>query len=404
MPTHFFRPYYFDSIKINRGFLPSHNPVSLLPDNHPFHQELNHLIRELPILLKKKQLRYEIDKLNCQYKSYLLDISLMDSRTVAVAMLILTMLSQAYVWETPDSPATQIPRVISANLAALSKKHSRLPALSYQDYVLNNWRLKKPDQGITLENVEPLFTFTGSRDEAWFIIIHIVMEKICGNALRAALQSVLHAKNGQLDSLNQSFNTLSNSLSEANKILKKMKEQCDPDYFFNTLRLYLKDWKEIGGVCFDLDDRTEKIYHEFRGPSGAQSSIIPALDAVMGIKHQTEPVLKIFKQYMPLEHQGFIDYMTSNNLKEIVTKSHQKELITEYENVIQSISVFRIQHFALVKDFIFIPASKLGIAPHKIIGTGGTRVDEYLERRTERTHQVLEEIASTKNTARISRL
>lgn len=396
----------FNNMQNQRGFLPSINPSVLLPETCLLHILLNKIIQNLPELLQKKQLRFEIDKLNHIYQNSLLDFTSFDSNAIRVATLILTMLAQAYVWENMSSPATKIPRIISANLFLLCEKQQhRLPMLTYQDYILHNWRLINPDKEITLGNIEPLFTFTGSKDEAWFISIHVAIEKICGEALYAAFQALHCTNSGKIESLSQLLKNIVHALSEATQTLQKMKERCNPDYFYNIIRLYLKGWetiksihndKEVTGVSFDLESNGEEtVYHDFRGTSGAQSSILPSLDVLMGVKHQTEPVLQIFKEYMPWEHQLFISFMQRSKLKEFVMASKCDHLIKDFENVIQSISLFRNQHFALVKNFLIKPASQLGIEPHSIIGTGNTRVDDYLEKRIQQTHCVITEINQT---------
>src|SRR5262249_39067143 len=152
-----------------------------------------------------------------------------------------------YVWEDVCNPATHLPPFLLTNLCKLCEKYPRprLPMLTYQDYVLNNWRLKNPEKGLTLDNIEPLFTFTGSNDEAWFITIHIVIEKICGDALFVVFQAMQCAKEGKTESLSQLFKTMTQALCNAIQIIKKMEEQCKPDYFYHVIRLYLNGWEHI---------------------------------------------------------------------------------------------------------------------------------------------------------------
>ena len=48
---------------------------------------------------------------------------------------------------------------------------------------------------------------------------------------------------------------------------------------------------------------------EFYGASGAQSSVLPALDAALGVQHPPgwlQEYLKTMRMHMPLEHRAFI--------------------------------------------------------------------------------------------------
>jgi indoleamine 2,3-dioxygenase len=52
------------------------------------------------------------------------------------------------------------------------------------------------------------------------------------------------------------------------------------------------------------------VAQSFRGETGAQSSIIPALDAALGIAHAEDMLhryLKEMRHYMPPKHRGFIE-------------------------------------------------------------------------------------------------
>jgi hypothetical protein len=51
--------------------------------------------------------------------------------------------------------------------------------------VLNNWKLKDPTLPLTLENLSVIWSFTKSKAEEWFYIIHVVIENHGAEAMKA---------------------------------------------------------------------------------------------------------------------------------------------------------------------------------------------------------------------------
>jgi len=381
-----------------RGFLPK-CPLKELPEYSYLHKELNRIAKNLPDLISKKQLRIEIDTLNKQFsESADLDkILLLNTiQEQNVAMVVLTMLTQGYIWESHENPATIIPEIIGNNLENICKSMQRFPILSYRDYVLHNWHLKDPNQGITLDNVEPIITLTGTEDEKWFIKIHLAIEATCAPAIRNIYEACLlnfemnhnmFLKNiqNELRLIDLLTDGIALPLREATKILLKMKDHCNPEIFYHKLRPLLSGWDEKLSIIFSGNLKT---IHLYKGPSGAQSSILPALDEALGIKHQVDGMfqhLLTFKQYMPLKHQHFINLLKLRNIQ--LKPSSSNELITALNNTIEEVKRFRYMHlYAMVGRFIYKPAAKQGISADSITGTGGTPLGDYLSDRLNDTH------------------
>jgi indoleamine 2,3-dioxygenase len=182
-----------------------------------------------------------------------------------------------------------------------------------------------------------------------------------------------------------------------------MKEECRPEYFWNTLRLYLNGWEKVKsqdmtevGVRFDDVATKDKLpSHSYKGASGAQSSIIPALDAALGVKHEINGMFKTlleFKSYMPLEHQTFISMLSRGKIDTAVRLSGSKELFSAWEHAVTQITLFRGGHMGLVKNFLHAPAAKTGINPENIVGTGGTPITTYLGSRHQTTQNTVTEL------------
>ena len=392
-----------------RGFLPRENPLTELPALSAFNIRLNQVVRAMPDLIGKKTFRAAIDDLNKEFPDASISFEKSKPRQKQVATLLLTMLAQAYVWEDLNAPKNSIPGVIAKPLYELCKHQQRFPTLTYADYILYNWRLKNPQQGISLENIDPIFTITGTKDEAWFIKIHVVIEATAGSALASAYKaymlanSMLTESKYQYDASTEKelialFEKIQQSLQAATAVFKRMKEECQPDYFWNTLRLYLNGWEKVKsataaefGVRFEGVETRDKLpSHCYKGSSGAQSSIIPALDAALGVKHEINGMfqtLLAFKSYMPMEHQIFISVLSRGQISKVVKQSGSKALFSAWEKAVDQIKLFRMGHMGLVANYLHQPAAKTGIKREDIVGTGGTPIDVYLGSRHDATGQ-----------------
>ena len=395
--------FFYSNFDTTAGFLPQHHPLQSIPETTPFHIELNQIAFAIPELLANKKLGEVIAQLNHKYKNENLKIDRSNARERSVALLFLSMIAQAYIWEDREHPKTVVPAVIAKNLMRLSisVKHNylRYPTPSYQDYVLNNFYKINPTQGVTLDNIEPILTFTGTKDEAWFIKIHIVVEAICAKAVDSAYQAAT-IKNITPDELLSLLENISNSLRLAIGVLKQMKIGCEPNYFYHVLRPHYNGWNLVHdgkqkGVLFEGINLPVRF--SYRGMSGAQSSDIPTLDAALHVQHQKDEMfqtLQEFKNYMPSQHRELINdlenFHVGMQIHNMIKNIPEDQLFefnvikNAWQRAVNSLSSFRAQHIGFLEQYIIRP-SKLD--PKTIVGTGGTPLTEYLGKRYESTRQ-----------------
>lgn len=341
----------------------------------PLAQSLSNLAKNIPALLQAKQLRAEVNALNPQAP---LAITTEEQPRMRV---ILLMLAQAYVWQEVQETTVNLPAILADNILLLCQ-NEHPPVLTYAEYILNNWELCDPDLPITLNNVRPIFTFTGSLDEAWFIKIHVVFEAQCAAAITAALQIGSMQDNGRrVEYLKQ----ITVAMQQAIATLNRLNEHCRPDYFFNVLRPYLNGWKNVA--------LASQIYSDGVGPSGAQSSVLPALDAILGIEHSNQKIItmadKLF-QYMPAAERNLILQMRQNSIKDIIKHSAIPDLKTAWQQAVSVVGEFRLQHIQLAAKY----------TAGAMTGTGGTPMGAYLGGRYRAT-QAVEEVNESKIRARL---
>lgn len=376
------------------GFLPATVPLSKLPATTELNNEINRLATNLPELLTKKQLRACVDKLS----DMIAELRVNSEKEKDIALTFLTAIAQAYIFEDTTKPIVHLPAIIAKPLYALSKDRQRFPTMTYNDYVLNNWTKLDPNGGITLDNIKPIITMTGKDDEVWFIMIHVAIEAAAAPAITAAMKLFYESRKPtpNVFVLLDALQAISASIESTIAIMHRMQERCDPDIFWKELRPYLNGWEktkpadcEDPGVRFEGVGTKDKKPFAYTGASGAQSSIVPTLDAVLGVKHEIDGMfqhLLKFKEFMPITHQALIATLAAfTNVESVVARLDNPLLTKAYETTVATVKHMRGAHLALVHAYIYKPAAAAGIPREAIAGTGGAPIDAYLAGRYQQT-------------------
>lgn len=386
------------------GFLPELVPLKLLPGKkNSLNSRINNLCSNLPELLKKQTFHNHIELLNKEFSDDLLEIN--NERETKAALVRLTMLVQAYIFGGKEQK-TKIPKVLSINLMKLCQEKQRYPTLTYDDYILNNFTLIDEKQGFKLENIKPLFSFTNSDNEAGFIKIHVAIEAVFAAALNrleevSLLTKRIFKKEEPASKEHKKkiifcLKELAEATKNARSILRQMEHLCEPDYFYNILRPYVKGTNSVitfsttgekqEGVEFEgIKSLDINKFQSYKGPTGAQSSIVPALDLFLGIEHNINSMFKEFhdfEKYMPSEHIAFVKGFSTCCLKKLLEIPEIKEA---YVAAKTELAFFRSSHMNTVHKFVLNPASTQGINLNKITGTGGAPIIGYLKERLNST-------------------
>lgn len=115
--------------------------------------------------------------------------------------------------------------------------------------------------------------------------------------------------------------------------------------------------------------RTERYF----GETGAQSSVVPALDAALGIGMSEDkllPYLLAMRRYMPPEHAGFIEALERGpSLRDAVIAHADSTLIGAYDRCVAALVAFRKLHFELAFTYVRQWDTR---KDEEIQGTGGT--------------------------------
>ncbi len=361
---------------LESGFLP--NKISTLLSNE--FDDVEHIAKNLPKILANNQIEDEV--LNLETEK---DISNLSIDELERAMLLYSYIGHGYIWGGTNIEKV-IPKNISKTWYKISQKLDRPPILSYASYALNNWKLQDVNKPFDLENIRILQNFLGGIDEDWFIMIHIAIEHEAKEILNN-LKTYYIDKNEDQSYLENALE----SIKKINQIMNRMPEKCDPFIYYNRVRPYIFGWKNNpatpNGVIYEGVEEYGGNPQLFRGETGAQSSIVPALDALLGVTHSNDPLkeyLDEMRLYMPKEHRNMLndlDQWSKNNRSKSIREDSSVVLSDE---IIKEVHAFRNKHLEYAR--IYIHEQSLSNQNNSnVVGTGGTPFMKYLDKHLQET-------------------
>ncbi len=368
-----------------RGFLPEPDPLECLPEPYAAWEEL---ASELPRRLVAGRVRSAVEGLPA------LDASaLCDEAEQRRAMLVLSFLGHAYVWEG-GQPAERLPATLAAPWVEVAQRLGRPPVLSYASSALDNWRRIDRAGPIELGNIMLLQNFLGGADEDWFIAVHIEIEARAAPILAALGPAQSAARSGEPHALESQLETIATSLEGLVHTLLRMPEYCDPYIYYQRVRPFIHGWKDHpalpNGVVYDGVDAYGGAPKRFRGETGAQSSIVPTVDAALGVAHENDPLrayLEEMRAYMPPGHRAFlaaIEAEPSVRERVLAWRGERPLLAERYDSCLHWLETFRSTHLEFAARYIFRQQEASPANPTRV-GTGGTPFLPYLAKHRDET-------------------
>jgi indoleamine 2,3-dioxygenase len=380
-------PQQFD-LDPQRGFLPAADPLKRLPAAFDAWEDA---AQNLPKLLVSDRIRALLSDL----PAFPLD-ALNGEQETRRAMLLLSYLGHAYVWGEPEA-AHRLPACLAVPWHAIAKCLGRPPVLSYASYALDNWYRLKLDEPIALGNIALIQNFLGGIDEEWFILIHVDIEAKAASALNAipAAQSAVTQNNSA--ALEAALQQMERALSAMYSTMERMPEHCDPYIYFHRVRPYIHGWKNNPalpeGLIYEDVAKYEGKGQLFRGETGAQSSIIPVLDALLGVSHRDDPLkeyLMEMRDYMPPKHRAFIEAVEGGaSVRDYLLRDGRAKhgsVHEIYDACVTWVERFRSLHLEYAARYIFHQAQTSEANPAKV-GTGGTPFMTYLKKHRDETRE-----------------
>jgi indoleamine 2,3-dioxygenase len=371
----FLTPYDMDKVKLPAVFKPIQEAGRKLSD-YMTSGRVRHFLDDLPAVPVSA-----INKLN--------------DAQLRMLMVHYSFIVQAYVWGEAHVPK-KLPKNIAVPYCALADRIGQFPLLPYSGYTLDNWGKLDPKGGVSLDNIYVIQNFYDGVDENWFIMVHIEIEAKAGAAL-AAIPPLLEAvdkKNAA--GVRKGLKAILLAWQKINPVFDRMPERCDPYVYYNRVRPYIHGWKGNPalpeGLVYEGVAKYKNKPQAFRGQTGSQSSIVPVMDALLGIAHENDPLreyLDELHQYRPPRHRLFIeDVQKLSTLRQFVAESNNRELVQLYNDIVDHVQKFRTRHLEYAASYIHKQA-RHGEGNPTEVGTGGTPFMKYLKKHRDESGQHL---------------
>ena len=365
------------------GYLPAYEPAQSLSAGN---EEWDQYGKDLPKLLMGTNFRARVRALPSFNVA-----ALKGEAEIQRAMLVLSYIGQAYQW-SENSAATLMPSNLAKPWFEVGKLVGRPPILSYQSYASDNWRRFDKSGPIECGNIGLLQCFLGGQDEEWFILIHIEIEKKAGKALKAIEDAQAAVVGNDADQVENALTNLRTALAAMYAVLDRMPERCDPYIYFHRVRPYIFGWRNNpslpDGVIYEGVDEYKGIGQKFRGETGAQSAIIPAMDGVLGIEHERDELreyLMEMRTYMPPKHVAFIEAVEAGpSVRNFVISAQRSSLTSVFNECVELVANFRAMHLEYAGRYIHAQAQATPGNP-SAVGTGGTPFMTYLRKHRDET-------------------
>jgi len=382
-----------------RGFLPSRDPRRIT--GGPF-VVLEELVASLPTAIAEGSTRRDIDERKDELGR--LSDALGDQSEDDLNRIhsLYSYVCTGYIRtrEYPGQPPLgTLPRFLARGWVKVSRMLGRNPMLDYSDCVLDNWERLDQKGMMTMGNLRLLNRLTGMVDEEHFFKTHVVIESEATPVIDSLISGFECVERRDISSLLVQFRSLETALFRLTRtclpiMFASTKSQgalCDYHMFFHELRPLIKTWKiRYEG---EYDDKAMT----FQGPSGAMSSILPCIDAFLGIE-MSSPLLKKmlrgFEAYIPKGHREFLRALREKpNAREFVRSCKRKneDLIESFNSIIDRVLDFRWSHFQFVKKYVIEQAPK----GTQALGTGGTPAFKYLHQHIRDTENARIKVGET---------
>jgi indoleamine 2,3-dioxygenase len=305
---------------------------------------------------------------------------------VRTMMVHYSFLVQAWVWGEPEPPA-HLPANLARPIVAIADRLGQAPLLPYSAYVLDNWARIDKAGPIALENIRMVRNFLGGADENWFVMVHVAIEAAAGVLLDNATRLVTAAGAEDAAECERLLVEMDAAWERIYAAFARMPERCDPYIYFHRVRPYIHGWANnpvLGeGLIYEGVEKFAGKPQAFRGQTGSQSSIVPAMDALFGVHHSADP-LKTFldelHHYRPRPHRRFIEDLAAHStLREFVSRSNAPSLRDAFNACLEQAARFRTRHLEYAASYINKQAGSIpGNDPD--VGTGGTPFMKYLKK------------------------
>ena len=356
-----------EDVLFERGFLPGQDPLTMFPCGSPL-SALDEIGRDLPSFLEDPGFR-------AYARALLLPPCPNDTSTPStLAQLRLYyvrvgFLASAYVNQVGQPRATLLPQNLAVPLCQVCALLRRPPILSYDGYALYNWKRFDPLGPIALGNIDTLQNFVHLYDEHWFILVHVEIEAIAARILAAIARAKNALDKRDIDGVNAALVETASAVRAQVAVLQRLPERMDPSLYHHTFRPYIRFFENV------IYEGVSRGPMNFRGETGAQSSVMPALVAFMKIPHRPSALtdhLADMRRLMPHRHAELISEIEAMpSIRDVAAPD-------AFNDVLEQMAAFRETHYKWAHEYI----NRWTDDPR---GTGGTPYMSWLKQLIDET-------------------
>lgn len=354
-----------------RGFLPGTDPVVKLPKAYTAWEQAAAAFGEDPL-----SARASIGDLPVLDAQPLLD----DRGICRRAMLLLSVLGSGYV-HAGETPAELIPACVSLPWKQVANRLGRPMIISHASIVIDNWSMEEGGDPRRPETLRTHTRFAGGDDEDWFYLVTVSIEAEGAAAIPAIIEARIGLEQGDATTVPGCLAAITNRIYAITDLMNRMEERCRPRVFYDHVRPYLSSWPKAGVIYEGVDKTPQHLI----GGSAAQSSLLQAFDAAMGVMHEDDrsrPFLRTMRDYMPPAHRRFLQWLESG--PSLQDGARRIGATDDYDCAIDALDRFRRAHMAITARYITQQGDEFAE------GTGGTEYGTFLRvTRKETTDQRL---------------
>jgi len=356
-----------DRIYTEHGFLPAQDPLRTFPVGSEL-AVLDEIGHDLPSLLldngfRERARRFVIPRWPAERSGP------QDLAELRLYYVRLGFLASAYINQVGQERSTLLPKNIAVPLCHACKVLGRPPILSYDGYALFNWKRFDPAGPIALGNIDTIQDFVHLYDEHWFILVHVEIEAIAARILSAIAELEVALPARDAAAVNRALKQVSDAVWQQVDVLKRIPEHMDPALYYKTFRPYIRFFENV------VYEGVAEAPMNFRGETGAQSSIIPLLVSLLKIPHQPSLLmnhLTDMRNFMPAEHRAVLEAVEA---MPPVRDLAEKET---FNHLLEGVATFREVHIGWAHQYI----NRWVQDPR---GTGGTPYMHWLGQLIEET-------------------
>ncbi len=283
-----------------RGFLPPADPARAFPPGSRY-ALLDDLGTRLPERLLSSTFRDDAEKWSIP--EWTDPVTPQTLPLLHLYYVRVGFLASGYVNQVSAPATNRLPATLARPLCRACELLGRPPMLSYDGYALYNWYRIDPRGPIALGNIDTLQNFVSLYDEHWFILVHIEIEALAARSLAAILAL---EDSGWTDRgcINTAIRAITHNVHAMTAVLRRIPERMSPSLYFKEFRPYIRFFENVQyeGVA--------QPAVSYRGETGAQSTVIPALVSFFKIRHEPSALTRHvtdMRTYMPQSHRQLLE-------------------------------------------------------------------------------------------------